>query len=312
MTSYWTRKSLVAALALAGTLSLAVAARSRDGSTMEDGISLFLVPKGAKGVTVRLLPSVDDRELGDGTPLAQRGAARMSADVSTDSRQPLIASFSAAQQLSEGLLERKTAVGAELTFRPHPALEASLSLTYENDGGAVRRTRGATGAPELGGDPSTDLDPRTATRSWRLYLLAPQYAQSLSTVLRGTAALGPHLSVQAFAQLFTEGIAYGGPLRAVVGPGRSIVQVDGLARATPADIPAYPDQRQADLSLNLVLRWEWRVGSNMYLAYTHQTSGWLTPNDHRLSLFGETGALMAPSATRGDAVMFKIDVLAAL
>ena len=259
-----------------------------------------------------LLRSVDDRELGDGTPLAQRGAARISVDVSTDSRQPLIASISAAQQLSEGLLERKTAVGAELTFRPHPAFETGLSLTYENDGGAVRRIRGATGAPELGGDPSTELDPRTAARSWRLYLLAPQYAQSLSTVLRGTAALGPHLSVQAFAQLFTEGVAYGDVLRAVVGPGRSTVQVEGLARATPADVPAYPDQRAADLSLNLVLRWEWRVGSNMYLAYTHQTSGALTPNDHRLSLFRETGALMAPSATRGDAVMFKIDLLAAL
>src|SRR5207253_1808985 len=83
-------------------------------------------------------------------------------------------------------------------------------------------------------------------RSWRLYLLAPQYAQSLSTVLRGTAALGPHLSVQAFAQLFTEGVAYGDVLRAVVGPGRSTVQVEGLARATPADVPAYPDQRAPD------------------------------------------------------------------
>jgi alkylation response protein AidB-like acyl-CoA dehydrogenase len=39
---------------------LVVASRSRDGSTMEDGISLFLVPKGKPGVTVRLLPSVDE------------------------------------------------------------------------------------------------------------------------------------------------------------------------------------------------------------------------------------------------------------
>jgi len=39
---------------------LVVAARSRDGSTMEDGISLFLVPKGTPGVVVRLLPSVDE------------------------------------------------------------------------------------------------------------------------------------------------------------------------------------------------------------------------------------------------------------
>lgn len=39
---------------------LVVVARSRDGSTMEDGISLFLVPRGTAGVAVRLLPSVDE------------------------------------------------------------------------------------------------------------------------------------------------------------------------------------------------------------------------------------------------------------
>jgi alkylation response protein AidB-like acyl-CoA dehydrogenase len=39
---------------------LVVAARTRDGSTMEDGVSLFLVPKEAPGVAVTLLPSVDE------------------------------------------------------------------------------------------------------------------------------------------------------------------------------------------------------------------------------------------------------------
>ena len=39
---------------------LVVAARSRDGSTMEDGVSLFLVPRGAAGVEVKLLPSIDE------------------------------------------------------------------------------------------------------------------------------------------------------------------------------------------------------------------------------------------------------------
>jgi len=39
---------------------IVVAARSRDGSTMEDGISLFLVPKGAGGLSVKLLPSIDE------------------------------------------------------------------------------------------------------------------------------------------------------------------------------------------------------------------------------------------------------------
>jgi len=39
---------------------LVVAARTRDGSTMEDGVSLFLVPRDASGVTVALLPTIDE------------------------------------------------------------------------------------------------------------------------------------------------------------------------------------------------------------------------------------------------------------
>ena len=39
---------------------IVVAARSRDGSTMEDGVSLFLVPKETAGLGVRLLPSIDE------------------------------------------------------------------------------------------------------------------------------------------------------------------------------------------------------------------------------------------------------------
>ena len=283
----------------------------RRSLSLDSSVTLNSYWSGSLSTTL-FLPAVDDRELGDGTPLARPGAVRVSADVGTDSRQSLIASFSISQQLSEGMRERKTAIGADLKFRPYPALEAGVSVTYENDGGAIRRIRGATGVPEMGGDPAVDLDPAGATRSWRLYLLAPQYAQSVSAILRAAAALGPHLSVQAFAQLFTEGVAYGDPMRAVVAPGRATVQLDGLPRAGGADQPAWPDQRDADLSLNLVLRWEWRVGSNLYLAYAHQTSGSASPNDHRLSLFGEAGALAGPGATRGDALMLKIDMLTAL
>jgi alkylation response protein AidB-like acyl-CoA dehydrogenase len=39
---------------------LVVAGRTRDGSTMEDGISLFLVPKDTPGVGVTVLPTIDE------------------------------------------------------------------------------------------------------------------------------------------------------------------------------------------------------------------------------------------------------------
>jgi alkylation response protein AidB-like acyl-CoA dehydrogenase len=39
---------------------LVIAARTRDGSTMEDGVSLFLVPKETPGLTVSVLPTIDE------------------------------------------------------------------------------------------------------------------------------------------------------------------------------------------------------------------------------------------------------------
>ena len=40
--------------------ALVIAVRTRDGSTMEDGVSLFLVPKDAAGIGVTLLPTIDE------------------------------------------------------------------------------------------------------------------------------------------------------------------------------------------------------------------------------------------------------------
>jgi alkylation response protein AidB-like acyl-CoA dehydrogenase len=39
---------------------IVVAARTRDGSTMEDGVSLFLVPKDAAGLSISAMPSIDE------------------------------------------------------------------------------------------------------------------------------------------------------------------------------------------------------------------------------------------------------------
>jgi alkylation response protein AidB-like acyl-CoA dehydrogenase len=39
---------------------IVVAARTRDASTMEDGVSLFVVPKDAAGLDIQMLPSIDE------------------------------------------------------------------------------------------------------------------------------------------------------------------------------------------------------------------------------------------------------------
>src|SRR5205823_3454859 len=171
-----------------------------------------------------LFPFVDDRELGDGTPLERRALLDLKGGVTTDTRRPLFADLFAELQEGEELLVRKVTLGATLTLRPHPALEGVVGLTYENDYGEIRRICGAS-VPASGcylssSDPAAQVLPQDATRATRLYLLAQQAAQSLSATARATLAITPRLSFQLFAQLFTEGLAYGPPLRIEVPPGK--------------------------------------------------------------------------------------------
>jgi hypothetical protein len=266
-----------------------------------------------------LFPFVDDRELGDGTPLERRGLLDLRGEVTSDTRRALSADLFAELQEGEQLLVRKLTLGATLTLRPHPALEGVLGLTYENDAGEVRRICGAS-VPASGcylssSDPSAQVPPQSATSTTRLYLLAEQAAESLSATARATLAITPRLSLQLFAQLFTEGIAYGQPLRIEVPPGKQVVRLDALRPAVPQDHAPVLDDRQASLTLDFVLRWEWRVGSTAYLVYQHRTSGDVSPADRdrgQLSFPAEVSALAAPGAIQGDTLLLKIDLLTAL
>jgi hypothetical protein len=65
--------------------------------------------------------------------------------------------------------------------------------------------------------------------------------------------------------------------------------------------------------VNLILRWEWMLGSTLYLVYAHQTSNEVTPAIRGLDLSAELSALSrAHGATLGDSVMIKMDLLRAL
>jgi hypothetical protein len=264
-----------------------------------------------------LFPFVDDRELGDGTPLERRGLLDAGTEQTTDTRRPVFADVFAELQEGEHFLVRKLTVGTMLTLRPHAALETILSATYENDAGEIRRTCGASvtasGCYLTSSDPNAQIPPQSAAQSSRLYLLADQRAESLSASTRTTLALTPRLSLQLFAQLFTEGLAYGPPLRALVAPGKSIVTLDSLRPALRSDNAPVLDERQASLTVDLVLRWEWRMGSTLYVVYQHNTAGDVASTARgQLSFPGELATLRGPTATNGDTFLLKIDFLAAL
>src|SRR5262249_40790186 len=164
----------------------------------------------------------DDRELGDGTPVAKHGGWGADLNVASDPARAL------AGELGGTVFRFGPGTQAEAyvnsTLHPIPSVEARIELDYTTTLDEVRRPRGATTEP-ADGSPPMPLDPATATDRARLYLFAPQSAQGVSATLRATLALSPHLTLQLYGQLFTAGITYGGPLRAVAQPGKAPIDV---------------------------------------------------------------------------------------
>ncbi|GAC1536508.1 MAG: hypothetical protein NVS2B9_02310 [Myxococcales bacterium] len=257
--------------------------------------------------------SADDRELRDGTPLEKQPALVGFAYLNTDSRKSVDVSTSIFQRRERGRLAFSTEWDLSFGFRPLPQLEGSLEGAWSVESGTVRKVRAATAVPGGGEDPSVVLDPLAAVGRTREYLFAPLRAQSVSTTLRGTFAFSPRLTLQAYAQLFTAGLAYGGVQRAIVGPGKRTVTLASLENASALDAPPNADDRQVGLNLNLILRWEWSLGSTFYLVYARQTSNQVTPSSRGLSFRGDLAALSAAQgAVSGDSILVKIDLLRAL
>jgi hypothetical protein len=246
-------------------------------------------------------PYVDDRELKDGTPLERQASLQWFGNASTDSRKPLQVQFYWTEGRSFPRFERVNQMGGTLVLRPMPQLDGSVDVAYSESAGTIRQIA----TPKLA---EGELEP---TRRSRSYTFAPQQARSVSTTLRATYSFTPHLTLQAYGQLFTAGVTYGRQLRADVGPGRSTVKLDSLVPLAN-DVVLDADDRQVGLNLNIILRWEWRIGSTLYLVYAHQSANDVVPPRHGLDLGAELGLLSAAGVSHGDTLLLKVDLLHAL
>jgi len=257
-------------------------------------------------------PVVDDRELGDGTPIERQALRGGGLNFNSDSRKAVQVGGYFEYARGVPRFERTYDFGAYATLRPMPRLETTLSLDFVRSDGAIRQIRTA-GAPAAVDAAMGEIDRGAAAQRDRFYLLAPQSSRSLSTIVRATYAFSPHLTLQLYTQLFGAGVSYGDPLRADVAPGRSTVrfsQLRGAEGNEPA--PDKLDERQAGLNVNVILRWEWRLGSTLYLVYAHQTSADFTPRPGGLDLGGELGAVGSSAATHGHTFLVKMDFFKAL
>lgn len=137
-----------------------------------------------------------------------------------------------------------------LIFRPHDRLETRLTLTLDY---TPHGPRFVTQDPN---DPTHDV-------------FGELFTHYSSVVLRQQLVLTPRLTLQLYAQLFTSVGVFDRFFDAhTAGP------TLGLGDLQPYDYGlasfySRPDFHATTLNINVVLRWEYRLGSTLFLVYTH-------------------------------------------
>lgn len=131
--------------------------------------------------------------------------------------------------------------GLTVVWRPMPRWETSLAAYVDSD---------------VEGPRWIESDGEVAT----LGTLTPRV---LSATLRQTFVVSPRLSLTSYAQLFTESRRFGQLFEGSLGDGDYL----DLHDLMPVDGPD-PSTHEASLLLRAALRWEYRLGSLLQLAYT--------------------------------------------
>ena len=223
--------------------------------------------------------SLNDR-VTRGGPLALVPAQwSLYAYVASDPRRPITGSVNGnlTRNRSGGFANNLT---VEIGGRPTSALEVTFAPAFRESHSAA----GYVAAPP---------DAEATTTYGRRYIVADLHQRELDLTFRADMALTSALSLQLYTQPYAAAAAYSG-YKAFARPrefqflvyGRdagSTLSYDEEAReyavdadgAGPAPDLAFPnpDFRLRSLRTNLVLRWEYRAGSTLYLAWAHGRGG---------------------------------------
>jgi len=192
----------------------------------------------------------DDREVGDGTALQRQALLGYVFGVATDPRATLSAQLTSTnERIVNGY---NVSLDGTVTLRVLPQFDvAVLPQLVFTDGEPRYAAAGAA--------PGEDV-------------FGTLRAKSVGSTLRATYAFTPHLTMEAYGQLFLASGHYSSftSFTPPAGAERPVVRLSALV---PASAPATnPDFEKAALNVNLVLRWEYRVGSTLFLVYTRSQS----------------------------------------
>ncbi|HEY2518056.1 MAG TPA: DUF5916 domain-containing protein, partial [Polyangiaceae bacterium] len=108
------------------------------------------------------------------------------------------------------------------------------------------------------------------------YLFGKLDAKSVGVTLRSTYTFAPRLTLQAYAQLFlaTGHYSHFGAFESTPTGVRPNIHVGDLTAVSSGELPVSPnpDFQEAALNVNVVLRWEYLLGSTLYVVYTRSQS----------------------------------------
>jgi len=192
----------------------------------------------------------DDREVGDGTALERREAIGYAAELYTDARKPATLYIG-----SEGykIFDGVNLIGwADGTVR-WSKVEVSVLPQFIYASG----------------------EPRFADRTEDTLVFGKLRAAEISTTVRATYTFTPRLSLTTYSQLFFSSGHYAelaGFAAARAGRGTLVHRDELTALPFGRTSIANPDFESAALNANVVLRWEYMLGSTLFLVYTRTQS----------------------------------------
>ncbi len=226
----------------------------------------------------------DIRELdGTGVPLERRGNGFLALFGETNGNPPVSVSgfVVAGYHPAAGATPTGWGYGGglDLTLRPHPSLETRLELSSD----------------------FTPFGPRFVENLGdNRFVLGALDSEMLSLTLRQQWVISPRLTLQGYAQLFTAYGEYGPFYEGSSDTGRAPLRLDALAPVEREDVDSFYD---VALNVNVVLRWEYRLGSTLFFVYSRSQAGAPTPDGVRPpATVLPRGLLSGPA---NDAVMLK-------
>lgn len=200
------------------------------------------------------LPADDVREISQtGIAFARAGSWSANCFVNSDQSKPVYFEASAAYGRSFAVGPAEGApygwTGALVSVRPHPSVETRFAVNYESNRWPARWVETST-------TPGVQL-------------FAGLHAPNLSLTLRQLLLITPRLTVQVHGQLFVAQGTYGPYYTGKGLAGGRVRAVDLEPGGTPS---TNPDFHRSALNLSAVLRWEYRVGSTIFLVYSRSAT----------------------------------------